>query len=233
MPSQKPSPERIVAMLKEGNTRFLAGTSIHPNCDAGRLALAGQADQGDYAYATILTCSDSRVPPELIFDTGLMDIFMIRVAGNVCNTDEIGSIEYGLAHVHTPVLIVLGHTQCGAVTAVLETVCGHSHALERNIPALVAPIRPAVERAMAQCAALITADVMRYAIEENIWQGIENLFMASPVTRNLVNEGKAKVIGAIYDVGTGQVEWLPEARVTAILKSVEASPERAMNVMAD
>lgn len=96
----------------------------------------------------MITCSDSRVPVELVFDAGVMDIFVVRVAGNVCDTDEVGSIEYGLAHVNTPVLVVLGHTQCGAVTAVTHAVQGKGHALELNIPPLVDNIEPAVKRAM-------------------------------------------------------------------------------------
>ena len=135
--STKPSPEKAIAILKEGNARFVAGKSLHPNADSKRLLLSGNADQGDYAYATVITCSDSRVPVETIFDAGVMDIFVIRVAGNVCNVDEIGSIEYGLAHVRTPVLIVLGHTKCGAVTAVTHAFHGKCHRLERNIPPLI------------------------------------------------------------------------------------------------
>ena len=128
--SKKPSPEKAIALLKEGNKRFIDGKSIHPHMDAARLAQAGSEDQGDHGYATVITCSDSRVPVELIFDAGIMDIVVIRVAGNVCDVDERGSIEYGLAHVNTPVLVVLGHTQCGAVTAVTHSVQGKGHALE-------------------------------------------------------------------------------------------------------
>jgi len=232
MTGNKPTPDQILEMLKEGNARFVAGTSNHPNSDNIRLTLAGRANQGDYAYATVITCSDSRVPPELIFDTGIMDIFVIRVAGNVCNTDEIGSIEYGLAHVHTPVFVLLGHTQCGAVTAVTQAIQGHGHPLERNIPPLVAPIQPAVMRAMAKHSDLEGSDILPYAIEENIWKGIEDLFMESPATRDLVNQGQVMVVGALYDVGTGEVTWLPQEKVAAILKEVEASPRRAMNAMA-
>ena len=116
--ANKPSPNEILQMLKKGNERFYTGKATYPNTNAARLAQAGTENQGDHAYATVITCSDSRVPVELIFDAGVMDIFVIRVAGNVCDTDEVGSIEYGLAHVHTPILVVLGHTQCGAVTAV-------------------------------------------------------------------------------------------------------------------
>ena len=230
--AKKPTPDQTIALLKEGNQRFVEGKSKHPHSDAARLKQAGSENQGDHAYATVITCSDSRVPVEIIFDAGVMDIFVIRVAGNVCDVDECGSIEYGLAHVHTPVLVVLGHTQCGAVTAVTHAVHGKGHALERNIPPLVDNIEPAVRRAMAQHPDIHDDKIIPYAIEQNVWQGIEDLFMASPATRNLVKEGTAKVVGAIYDVGTGKVAWLPEAKVKEILKKVEANPKRAMEPMA-
>nr|WP_320009439.1 carbonic anhydrase [uncultured Desulfobulbus sp.] len=106
------------------------GKATSPHTDAARLKLAGQEDQGDHAYATVITCSDSRVPVEILFDAGVMDIFVIRLVGNVLDVDEVGSVEYGLAHVHTPVFVVLGHTQCGAVTAVTNAVQGHGHPLD-------------------------------------------------------------------------------------------------------
>src|SRR5690554_5571285 len=146
----KPGSDAAIAMLKAGNKRFATGSAIQPHVDASRLALAGTESQADHAYATIIACSDSRVPVEILFDAGVMDLFVIRVAGNVLDVDEIGSVEYGLAHVNTPVFVVLGHTQCGAVTAVTNTVQGHGHPLERNIPPLVDNIIPAVERAMAK-----------------------------------------------------------------------------------
>ncbi len=228
----KKSPDKAIAFLKQGNERFVMGKSIHPNVTAARLKQAGTENQGDHAYATVISCSDSRVPVELLFDAGIMDIFVIRVAGNVCDTDEVGSIEYGLAHVKTPVLVVLGHTQCGAVTAVTHAIHGEGHALERNIPPLVDNIQPAVKRAIKQHPDVEDDDIIPHAIEENVWQGIEDLFMKSPATRDLVKSGKAKVIGAIYDVGTGKVDWLPIEKTAEILKKVEADPKRAMNPMA-
>jgi carbonic anhydrase len=220
-------------MLKAGNERFSSGKATYPHQDSARLALAGKEDQGDYAYATVITCSDSRVPVELIFDAGVMDIFVIRVAGNVLDTDEVGSVEYGLAHVNTPVFVVLGHTQCGAVTAVTNEIQGHGHPLERNIPPLVDNIIPAVKKAIAEHPDKHGADVIPIAIEENVYLGIEDLFMRSPISRDLVKSGKAKVVGAIYDVATGKVNWLPEEKTTEILKKVEANPKRAMNAMAE
>ncbi|MDD4274400.1 MAG: carbonic anhydrase [Desulfobacter postgatei] len=229
----KPSPDEAIAMLKAGNERFVTGKAIQPHTDVARLALAGKENQGDHAYATVITCSDARVPVEILFDAGIMDIFVIRVAGNVLDVDEIGSVEYGLAHVNTPVFVVLGHTQCGAVTAVTKAVQGHGHPLERNIPPLVDNIIPAVKKAIEDNPDAHGADVIPHAIEENIWRGIEDLFMASPASRNLVNAGKTKVVGAIYDVSNGKINWLPEARTIEILKKVEANPKRAMEAMAE
>jgi len=229
----KPSPDESLQMLKNGNERFLSGKSEHPHLDKKRLMQAGLEDQGDHAYATVITCSDSRVPVEAIFDAGIMDIFVIRVAGNVCDTDEVGSIEYGLAHVRTPVMVVLGHTQCGAVTAVTRAINGHGHAMERNIPALVDNIEPAVRKAMEKYPQAKGDEIIPFAIEENVWTGIRDLFMKSPATRDLVKAGKAKVVGAIYDVSDGRVYWLDDADVDSILQEVEADPNRAMEAMAD
>jgi carbonic anhydrase len=229
---KKPSPDEVLASLKAGNIRFVEGKSQNPHTDSARLIQAGKESQANYAYATIISCSDSRVPVERIFDAGIMDIFVVRVAGNVIDTDEAGSIEYGLAHVNTPVLVVLGHTQCGAVTAVTQAVHGHGHPLEFNIPPLVDNIEPAVKRAIAANPTLEGDAVVPAATEENVWQGIEDLFMRSPATRTLVQERKVKVVGAIYEVGTGKVLWLPEAKVAAILAKVEGSPKKATQALA-
>lgn len=221
----KPSPDSVIQLLKEGNQRFFSGKLTHPHLDKNRLFQAGTENQGDHAYATVITCSDSRVPVEAIFDAGIMDIFVIRVAGNVCDVDECGSIEYGLAHVNTPVLVVLGHTQCGAITAVTQAVKGDGHKFEKNIPPLVDNIQPAVKRAIEKNKHISGYKIIPYAIEENVWQSIEDLFMNSPATRDLVRERKAKVVGAIYNVGTGKVEWLPENKVTELLEKAERNSE--------
>jgi carbonic anhydrase len=230
--TKKPSPDQVLQMLAEGNKRFYTGKPTYPHTGATRCMQAGKEDQADHAIATVIACSDSRVPVELVFDAGVMDIFTIRVAGNVCDTDEIGSIEYGLAHVHTPLFVMLGHTQCGAVTAVTQALQGHGKPLERNIPQLVDNIIPAVKKALAAHADLKEDAVIPHAIRENVWQGIEDLFMKSPVTRELVKAGTVKVVGAIYDVASGKANWLPEKRVEEILEKVEASPEKETEVFA-
>jgi carbonic anhydrase len=224
--------DQALAKLKEGNERFVSGKSMHPHTDAARLIQAGTEDQGKHAYATIISCSDSRVPVERLFDAGIMDTFIIRVAGNVVDTDEAGSIEYGLAHVNTPVFVVLGHTQCGAVKAVTAAVKGHGHPLEINIPPLVDNIGPAVERAIAQNPKAEDKDIVPAAITENVWQSVTDLFMKSAKVREMAKEGKVKIVGALYDVGTGKVNWLPEDKVGSILAEVEKNPKRQMQAMA-
>jgi carbonic anhydrase len=230
--SAKPGAEEALQLLKDGNGRFVAGKSIHPNTGLSRLELAGKENQGNYAYATVLACSDSRVPVERIFDAGVMDIFVVRVAGNVCDGDEAGTIEYGMAHVTTPLLVVMGHTQCGAVKAVAQATRGEGHPLERNIPKLVDNIGPAVSRAMKEHPDVAGDAIVPYAVEENVWQSIEDLFMASPTAREMYKSGAVKIVGAVYDIGAGKVNWLPEAQVKTILESAEANPSRAMDAMA-
>lgn len=173
-----------------------------------------------------------RLPVELIFDSGVMDLFVIRVAGNVCDMVEIGSIEYGVAHVNTPVLVVLGHKQCGAVTAVTHGIQGRGHKLERNIPPLVDNIQPAVERAMAKSPHLHADDVIPAAIVENGWQGVDDLLQNSPAIRQAMLEEKVKVVGAIYDVGTGQIEWLAPEKPYQLLAKIEASEGKITEVYA-
>lgn len=225
----KPHPDKILQLLKEGNKRFYTGKSKYPNTDIVRLKQAERESQKHHAYATVLSCSDSRVPVELIFDAGVMDIFVVRVAGNVCDTDSIGSIEYGLLHVYTPVLVILGHTQCGAVTTVIHAIDGKINALEPNIPPLIDNIVPAVKRAKEKHKNIHYDKLIAYAIEENVWQSIEHLFMKSRPVRDIVKEGKVKVIGGIYEVGTGKIRWLPVEKVDQILQEVEAGSQKDMS----
>jgi carbonic anhydrase len=231
--SLKPKPEAALQMLKRGNERFAAGKSHRPHADADRVKKAASENQGKHAFATVLGCSDSRVPVEIIFDAGIMDLFVIRVAGNVCNTNEIGSIEYGLFHVNTPVLVPLGHTQCGAVTAVAEHAQGKGHKLERNIPPLVAPIAPAVKEVMTAFPKASGDDLLNKCVEQNVWLQIENLLMQSPAVRSAVAKGVVKVAPAVYDLHSGKIRWLAEGKVRDILAKVEASPKKAVNPMAE
>lgn len=221
--ASKISPDAALVKLQDGNIRFAKGESIHPNLDAKRRLLAATENQAKHAFATVFTCSDSRIPVEAIFDAGVMDIFTVRVAGNVCDVDETGSIEFGVTHVNTPVVVVLGHTQCGAVTAVSQSLQGHGNLLEGNIPKLVDNIQPAVKKAMELNPDIKGDDIIPIAIEENVWTAIEELLVKSPVTRDFVAKGYIKLVGAVYDIGTGNVNWLPEQKTLEILSTIPAS----------
>ena len=227
-----PTPQQAWEMLKAGNERFVAGKPLRGHQDAARLQLAHVSNQADHAFATVLTCSDSRVPVETIFEAGIMDLFVVRVAGNVVKTDEAGSIEYGLAHVRTPILVVLGHTNCGAVSAVASQVQGNNLVLERNIPPLLAPIFPAVHTAMHNHPEAKGAELVPFAIEQNVWQSVSDLFLMSPVTRELTASNKVLVKAAIYDLATGRVNWLPQDKVTALLQAAQQDPKRVQKAMA-
>ena len=218
-----PSPEKSLELLKEGNMRFVEGKSVFPRIDANR-RLQTTYD-GQHPFATVITCSDSRVPVELVFDQGIGDIFTIRVAGNVCDVDEVGSIEYGVDHLETPVFVVLGHKNCGAVTAVVTEAELHG-----SIPSLVDNIIPAVENAKKLHPQIHDKALVPFAVEENVWQSIKDLFNASPATCKRVTEGTLKVIGAIYDIGTGEVEWLgPLPDESKILASSKANQSHGAN----
>jgi methyl-accepting chemotaxis protein len=195
------TPEGALARLTQGNARFVAGNSQNPN--TGKERLADTAQNGQHPFATVISCSDSRVPVERLFDQGIGDIFVVRVAGNVCATDEIGSIEYGVDHLQTPLLVVLGHTNCGAVTAVVTGAELHG-----NIPPLLDNIKPALAVAQKKFPNLTGKDLVPAAIEANVWQSVDDLMKSSPATRERVKNGKLKIVGAVYDIETGNVNWL-------------------------
>lgn len=219
----KPNAEEALALLKAGNQRFVDGAPMRPHLNLKRAQEAAKADQADFAYATVLSCSDSRVPVEALFDAGIMDIFVVRVAGNVCDTDEAGSIEYGVGHVKTPVLVVLGHSRCGAVTAVTHALEGKGHELETNIVPLIANVEPAVKRAHEAHPELEGDALVTGAIEENVWQSIQDLFAKSASLREQSKSGSVRVVGAIYSLETGKVSWLPEDKVAPMRDAAESA----------
>lgn len=194
--------EAALVKLKAGNIRFVSGKTTHPNQDAARrLEIA----KGQTPFVTVLSCSDSRVPVELLFDQGIGDTFVVRVAGNVADTDEIGSIEYGVGHLNTPLLVVLGHTSCGAVKAVFEKADVHG-----SIPELVDNIVPAIARTKAANPDADKAELLAKAVPSNVWVSIEDIFKRSSEVAELVKMSKLRVVGAIYNIETGLVTWLGE-----------------------
>jgi carbonic anhydrase len=198
--------EASLKVLKEGNLRFSSGKALHPRSNASRRI---QTDEkGQKPIATILSCSDSRVPVETIFDQGIGDVFVIRVAGNVVGADETGTVEYGVEHLGTPLLIVLGHTKCGAVTAAVNNSETHG-----NVTALVKKISPAVDKAKLVEPYVHNKDLVDITVEANVWLSIESLLKDSYILRELVKEGRVKVVGAKYDLKTGRVEWMGEHKL--------------------
>ena len=217
-PVARPMPDEALRTLRDGNDRFTAGTLEHPRQDIARAAAT--ARDGQFPIATVLSCSDSRVPVEILFDGGIGDLFVVRVAGNVADVDEIGSIEYGVGHLGTPLLIVLGHSKCGAVTAVVTDAEVHG-----LIPPLVANIRPAAETARQAFPDLAAADLVPEAIRANVWQTIDDICHNSPATRELLAAGKLMIVGAVYDLETGRVNWLgPHPDQGRLLRYEDAGP---------
>ncbi|UCG31615.1 MAG: carbonic anhydrase [Phycisphaerales bacterium] len=195
------TPQRALELLMEGNARFAEDSSVQPRADAARRKKV--VEHGQQPFATIITCSDSRVPPELIFDQGIGDLFVIRVAGNVCGPSELASIEYAVSYLHTPILVVLGHTDCGAVTAATTGADVQGH-----MAPLLKRISPAVDKARSQYPDLRGPDLVPYVVELNVWQSIEELFTASAVAVELVRGEELQVFGAVYHLDDGRVEWL-------------------------
>jgi carbonic anhydrase len=196
-------PEEALKALQEGNDRFVLGANWHPRSTPTRIYET--AKNGQHPFATILGCCDSRVPVELVFDQGIGDLYVIRVAGNVCDADEIGSIEFAVEHLGTPLVVVLGHTQCAAVTAVATGAD-----LPWNARPLARTIEAAVARAQQRHPELRGRELVLKAIKANIWQSIEDLMRGSTTVRNRVGAGTLKVVGALYDVESGKVAWRGE-----------------------
>ena len=192
-----PSADAALAELKAGNARHVAKTYQRPHQTAAR---QHALESGQSPHCTILTCADSRVPPELIFDKGLGDIFDVRVAGNVAGDDEIASIEYAAEHLHTPLVVVMGHSHCGAVSAAVE-----GGTLPGKLPVLMAAIRPAVDQSASE-----PGDRIANAVRDNVVHVVEQLRASKPVLSELVAEGKLRIVGAVYSLETGKVEWLPQ-----------------------
>ncbi len=186
--------------LIAGNERFVAGELRHPHLgNDWRKRLTG----GQQPFATILGCSDSRVPPELLFDQGFGDLFVIRVAGNVIDTDVTGSVEYGVDHLSTQVVIVMGHDGCGAVTAALHSE-EHLAKEPNEIRSLVGKIKPAIVSVRRDQAFSIQ---LRQSVEANVRASVRLLLNVPDLARS-VKDDKTKIIGCVYDIDTGRVRTL-------------------------
>lgn len=193
------SPEAAMARLVAGNERYASGFSAHPNND---LARRGVVAKGQSPFAVILTCADSRVAPELIFDQGLGDLFVIRVAGNVVDDAVLASIEYAAIHLGTSLVMALGHERCGAISATIDALEGRGSPADvgTKIGALAALIAPAV-RAIPPG----TVDKVDAAVSINANHVAAEIFVNSPPLRARVLAGKLKIVAARYDLDDGRV----------------------------
>jgi carbonic anhydrase len=185
------SPDKALEALLDGNDRFVKAKRRNPNQTISRLR---EVAKGQKPFASILGCADSRVPSEMVFDQGLGNLFVCRVAGNVATPEEIGSLEFGSLVLGSKVILVLGHERCGAVAATIKGA-----QVPGQISSLLAAIKPGVERSEGQ-----PGDRLENACKGNILVQIENL-KSSPVLSELIKEGKLKIFGGYYDLDTGEV----------------------------
>ena len=192
------SPADALDRLKKGNERYVAGVMKRHDFGTEREALAG----GQNPYAGILSCADSRVAPEYAFDSGRGDLFVVRVAGNFAEEDGIASFEYAVKFLGTPLLVVLGHDSCGAVSAAIKTVKDGAE-LPGHLPQLVEHIRPEVQAALPE-----PGDLLENAIRENVLLNVEKLKTATPILSQYVADNKIRVVGGIYKLTDGHIEWL-------------------------
>ena len=183
--------------LQEGNRRFIAGKSKHPHENRHWRA---QLEGGQHPFAVVLGCSDSRVPPELLFDQGFGDLFVIRVAGNVVDTDVKASVEYAVHHLHTPLVLILGHTGCGAVTATVEHLKNPADQ-PKEVAALLSRIEPALRKVLDEGS---RDQQISRSVKSNVKHAVRKLSSVGDL-RHCIDAGEVRVVGAVYDMHTGKV----------------------------
>lgn len=188
--------------LIKGNQRFASGHPKHPHSSLKWIKQAGKTDQ--HPHAVVLCCSDSRVSPEILFDQGIGDLFVVRVAGNVANEDEIGSIEYAAEHLGIPLCLVLGHSGCGAVKAVVG-----GDALPKEIEHLVVPIQHAMQHVKTAHNGIAGPALVQATVTQNVQETVNKLRQDVPILTERIHSRRFSVEGAVYDLETGRVTWLP------------------------
>lgn len=196
------TPDQAMTKLVDGNARFMAMADADPNLSSERLVAVSK---GQSPFAAVLGCVDSRVPPELVFDRGLGDLFDARVAGAIAEDGVIGSIEFGVEEFSIPLVVVMGHSSCGAVKATVKALESGETELPGKIGAVAAPIIPAVK---AVNAAGVSGDAVVPAVVEQVVRDTMAVLEASPVLKEKLEAGKLKVVGAVYDLPTGKVNFL-------------------------
>jgi carbonic anhydrase len=197
-PGNALSPDAALERLKEGNERYVEGVARRHDFRHEREALTG----GQNPYAAILSCADSRIAPEYAFDTSRGDVFVCRVAGNFANDDTIASLEYAVAVLSTPLILVLGHDACGAVDATIKSLKDNT-TLPGHLPSLVTALAPAVKASSGQ-----GGDALANAIRQNVIDNVIRLKSAAPILSAAVEQNKLRVIGGIYRLRSGTVDLI-------------------------
>ena len=195
--SARPTPEEALQRLMEGHRRYLAEQMAHPNQTAERRR---EVASGQSPFAIVLGCSDSRVPPEVIFDAGLGDLFIVRVAGNVVDNAGLGSIEFAAAEFESPLILVMGHSNCGAVKAAISVV-QTGEQVEGPIGSLVDLIRPAVAQARER-----PGNLLVNATRANIELSMARILESEPILATRERLGSLDVVGGVYDLESGVVD---------------------------
>lgn len=190
-----------LAKLVEGNKRFASNHPIHPDQTLEKLR---ELEKGQHPFAVVVSCSDSRVPPELIFDQGLGDLFIIRNAGNIVGDYEIGSVEYAVEHLKVNLVIVLGHTNCGAIRAYLDHP---KDTIPNHIQSIVDYIKKEPEEIAINKKG---ANYYEESIKANVLHGVHILSQSKPVLKEFIEKGELKIVGANYDIHTGKVSFISE-----------------------
>jgi carbonic anhydrase len=198
------APTEAMLLLKVGNERFAAGKILGK--DIGKARQNQLAETGQHPFAIIVSCSDSRVPPELVFDQALGDLFVIRVAGNVVNAIEMGSIEYGVEHLHAPLIVVMGHEQCGAIEAAVDGV-----EISENIKVIVDKIRPAIDLVIAGGNGQLSGKALYEPVTDANVLEVVKLISTNRIIQKEIAEKKLIIVGAKYHLKSGQVTYFTDA----------------------
>ena len=221
--AQAPDPRQALERLRAGNLRYVAGEFDASRFNAAaRAAVAG----GQHPFATVLTCADSRVPPEAIFSQGLGDLFVVRVAGAVPDQAVLGSIEYAAEHLNVPLVVVMGHLACGAVKSAMESATPHTpDPAHANPERILSAIRPSLTNLPA--AAENPKDRWEKAVYASVSRNLEDALRLSPVLKEFSLSGKVLVVGAVYNLETGKVDFgkLSLVRTSLVRDSVFHDPE--------
>jgi carbonic anhydrase len=193
------TPKMALQLLKDGNKRFVSNLKINRNL----LQQANETSDGQHPFAVILSCIDSRTSAELIFDQGLGDIFSVRIAGNIVNEDILGSMEFGCKVAGAKIIVVLGHTKCGAVKGACDNV------QLGNLTGLIAKIKPAVEQEMTtkENRTSANSEFVENVAELNVQLSVRNILLNSPIIAEMVKNDEISIVGGIHEISTGEVKF--------------------------